>query len=133
MNCLRRPPPAEPLCALLLLCGLTMAVEFGPLPEPSFSLDGGTLPCYTADQMRAYALAEVLKERELCAADYSRLMEKHNNLHLKAHKYREVLRIIARMDPSDTEEGYNEWGEAKCFKIAKEFANSLFSPPPAAE
>lgn len=44
-----------------------MAVEFGPLPEPSFSLDGGTLPCYTADQMRAYALAEVLKERERCA------------------------------------------------------------------
>lgn len=26
-----------------------------PMPEPSFSLDQGDLPCYTADQLIAYA------------------------------------------------------------------------------
>ena len=51
-----------------------MTDQLGPLPEPEFELDGMRIvSCdrYTADQMRAYALAEVSRavqaEREACA------------------------------------------------------------------
>ena len=30
-----------------------------PLPRPAFTLDSGTLPCYTDDQLRDYATAAV--------------------------------------------------------------------------
>lgn len=46
-----------------------------PLPEPDFALDMGDEPCYYAHSMtardaqwRAYAAAEVAREREGCAA-----------------------------------------------------------------
>ena len=46
--------------------------ELGPLPEPALTHDrhGHMLligPCYTADQMRAYADAAGAAERERCA------------------------------------------------------------------
>lgn len=54
-----------------------MTVELGPLPEPTDMLQimwrgdrEFVRPLgdyFTADQMRAYAIAEVLKERERCA------------------------------------------------------------------
>ena len=34
-----------------------------PLPRPAFTLDSGTLPCYTDDQLRDYATAAVKAER----------------------------------------------------------------------
>ena len=36
----------------------------------------------------------------------------------------DALQKIADLDPSeDSEEGYNEWGEADCFNQAKKIAN----------
>lgn len=42
---------------------------------------------------------------------------------------REALARIAALDPStDSEEGFNEWGEADCFRKAKRIAAAVGTP-----
>ena len=72
------------------------------LPEPAFRLkwkDGayyvskpsiGDTDVFTAEQMREYAKKAVEAER----ADYQRLMEKHNNLHMNAKAHRDRIAAL---------------------------------------
>ena len=46
-------------------------------------------------------------------------------------RYREALEKIAALDPEkDSTEGFNEWGEAECFDLAKEIARQAFGDLP---
>lgn len=47
-----------------------------------------------------------------------------------ANAYRAVLERIAALDPAtDSEEGFNEWGEADCFNKAQAMARAVLAPP----
>ena len=48
--------------AILALVRLAPTGRLPALPEPDHSLDGGTTPFYTAEQMREYALAVLFKD-----------------------------------------------------------------------
>lgn len=37
-------------------------------------------------------------------------------------RYRKALKKIRRLNPADSPEGYNEWGEAYCFQRAQDIA-----------
>ena len=57
-----------------------MTDQLGPLPEPEFELDGMRIvSCdrYTADQMRAYARAAILAERERFRAMFDEALADH--------------------------------------------------------
>lgn len=44
--------------------------------------------------------------------------------------YRAALERIAALDPAtESEEGFNEWGEADCFNKAQEMARAVLAPP----
>lgn len=45
-------------------------------------------------------------------------------------KLRAALEKIKQLDPSDTYSGFNEWGEAECFRKAQEVAEAALSTAP---
>lgn len=56
--------------------------------------------------------------------------EQLETLRVENEKLRKALKKIADLDPeTDTDEGYNEWGEAACFVIAKDVANAAMTTP----
>jgi hypothetical protein len=55
------------------------------------------------------------------------------NARLKAEnlRYVDALMKIRDLDPNlDTDEGFNEWGEAKCFQLAKDAARAALAEEP---
>lgn len=44
------------------------------------------------------------------------------------NRYRKALKKIRRLNPVDSPEGYNEWGEAYCFQRAKDLASEALAP-----
>jgi hypothetical protein len=52
-------------------------------------------------------------------------MEEVDNLRIELARYRAALQRITELNPSeDSEEGYNEWGEADCFRQARRVASA---------
>jgi hypothetical protein len=50
-------------------------------------------------------------------------LEEVDNLKITLAGYRAALERITELNPSeDSEEGYNEWGEADCFRQARRIA-----------
>ena len=45
----------------------------------------------------------------------------------RAERAEAALQRIALLDPSDTDEGYNEWGEAACYVEAKDIADAALA------
>lgn len=45
------------------------------------------------------------------------------------NRYRKALKKIRRMNPADSPEGYNEWGEAYCFQRAQDLAGEALMKP----
>lgn len=45
------------------------------------------------------------------------------------NRYRKALKKIRRMNPADSPEGYNEWGEAYCFQRAQDIAGEALAMP----
>lgn len=45
------------------------------------------------------------------------------------NRYQKALKKIRRLNPADTEEGYNEWGEAYCFQRAQDIAGEALAMP----
>ena len=54
-------PTIKLRAAILALVRLVPTGRLPTLPEPDHSLDSGAMPFYTAEQMREYALAALLK------------------------------------------------------------------------
>lgn len=51
--------------------------------------------------------------------------EEIDNLKIEVARYKAALEKIQTLDPSvDSEEGYNEWGEADCFRQAQQLART---------
>ena len=51
-------------------------------------------------------------------------LEEVDNLKIELARYKKALERIVEIDPSvDSEEGYNEWGEADCFRQAQRVAS----------
>ena len=44
-------------------------------------------------------------------------------------RYRKALKKIRRLNPADSPEGYNEWGEAYCFNQAQDIAGEALGDP----
>lgn len=73
--------------------GSGLSDQLGPLPETALTHDrhGHMLligPCYTAEQMRAYAAQEVAAARQRISA----LMEAHTGIRLSTLEYLEMMR-----------------------------------------
>lgn len=52
-------------------------------------------------------------------------LEEIDNLKIVVARYRAALEKIQQLDPSrDSEEGFNEWGEADCFRQSQKLATS---------
>ena len=50
--------------------------------------------------------------------------EEIDNLKIELSRYKRALKEIAALHPAeDSEEGYNEWGEADCFRQAQALAD----------
>lgn len=43
-------------------------------------------------------------------------------------RLRSELQFIAEIDPRDSSNGFNEWGEAECFRVAQERAKNALAP-----
>jgi hypothetical protein len=72
--------------------------------------EGTSVPLWTSDQMRAYALAAIAAHE----AEVGRL--------------RGALEKISELDPElHSSEGYNEWGEADCFNQAQTIARAALT------
>lgn len=51
-------------------------------------------------------------------------LEEVDNLKIELARYKAALERITSLNPSeDSEEGYNEWGEADCFRQAQRIAD----------
>lgn len=69
---------------------------------------------YTADQMDAHATAAYAEGRADERAEWLPVLE--------------VLRRIVELDPEvDSTAGYNEWGEADCFRLAQDAARTAIA------
>ena len=50
---------------------------------------------------------------------------------MEIERLRAALRTISELHPDkDSDEGYNEWGEAECFGKAKELSNAAMKETP---
>ena len=51
-------------------------------------------------------------------------MEEIDNLKIELARYKKALERINALDPLiDSDEGYNEWGEADCYRQARHLAS----------
>ena len=51
-------------------------------------------------------------------------LEQIDNMKIELARYKAALEKIQDLDPcKDTDEGYNEWGEAACFRLARKEAS----------
>ena len=48
----------------------------------------------------------------------------------QAESYMLALQAILELDPAETVEGYNEWGEALCFNQAQDIARAALAGEP---
>lgn len=63
-------------------------------------------------------------EREVAQVAFNQLQEQvAEETRRERNCYKKALKKIRLLNPADTEEGYNEWGEALCFNRAQEIAN----------
>lgn len=46
----------------------------------------------------------------------------------EVERLRSELQFIAEIDPRDSSNGFNEWGEAECFRVAQERAKHTLAP-----
>lgn len=46
----------------------------------------------------------------------------------EVERLRSELQCIAEIDPRDSSNGFNEWGEAECFRVAQERAKHALAP-----
>lgn len=64
-----------------------------------------------------------LVEREVAQAMFELLQEQVlGKVVRERSRYRKALKKIRRLNPADSPEGYNEWGEAYCFQRAQDIA-----------
>jgi len=62
-------------------------------------------------------------DREVAQATFNQLQERvMEDTKRERNRYRKALRKIWRLNPADTSEGCNEWGEALCFQLAQDIA-----------
>jgi len=72
-----------------------------------------------------------LVEREVAQAMFELLQEQVlGEVKRERNRYRKALKKIRRLNPADTEDGYNEWGEAKCFLTAQAIAGEALTGKP---
>lgn len=68
-------------------------------------------------------IGNLLVEREVAEAVFGLLQKRIlREVKRKRNRYRKALRKILQLRPEDTQEGYNEWGEAYCFQCARNIA-----------
>ena len=64
-----------------------------------------------------------LVEREVAQAVFELLQEQVlGEVKRERNRYQKALKKIRRLNPADSPEGYNEWGEAYCFQRARDIA-----------
>ena len=51
----------------------------------------------------------------------------------QAESYAKALQAILELDPAETIEGHNEWGEALCFTYARVIARTALAGEPIPE
>jgi len=84
-------------------------------------------------------IGNLLVEREVAEAVFELLQKQIlGGVKRERKRYRKALRKIQRLNPADTQEGLNEWGEAYCFERAQVIADEALedvvrptNPPPA--
>ena len=69
-----------------------------------------------ADYEPAKAMFELLQEQVLGKVKRER------------NRYRKALKKIRRLNPADSPEGYNEWGDAYCYQRAQGIAGEALVP-----
>ena len=68
-------------------------------------------------------IGNLVAEREVAEAVFELLQNRIlREVKRKRNRYRKALRKILQLRPEDTQEGYNEWGEAYCFQCARNIA-----------
>jgi len=71
-----------------------------------------------------------LVEREVAQAMFELLQGQIlGKVTRERNRYRKALKKIRRMNPADSPEGYNEWGEAYCFQRAQDLAGEALMKP----
>lgn len=68
-------------------------------------------------------MTQILTPQEV---QYLELMQQRSAYRDMALKMQQALKDILALNPADTEEGYNEWGEAECFVRARRIALDTF-------
>lgn len=69
------------------------------------------------------SIGEQQTDREVAQAAFNQLQEQvMKEIKRERNHYRKALRKILQLSPADTQEGYNEWGEAYCFQRAQDIA-----------
>lgn len=70
-----------------------------------------------------------LVEREVAQALFELLQGQIlGKVKRERNRYQKALKKIRRLNPADSPEGYNEWGEAYCFQRAKDLASEALAP-----
>jgi len=70
-----------------------------------------------------------LVEREVAQAMFELLQGQIlGKVKRERSRYRKALKKIRRLNPADSPEGYNEWGEAYCFQRAQDIAGEALVP-----
>ena len=70
-----------------------------------------------------------LVEREVAQAVFDLLQGQIlGKVKRERNRYRKALKKIRRLNPADSPEGYNEWGEAYCFQRAQDIAGEALVP-----
>lgn len=71
-----------------------------------------------------------LVEREVAQAMFELLQEQVlGEVKRERNRYRKALKKIRRLNPADSPEGYNEWGEAYCFNQAQDIVSEALGNP----
>jgi len=70
-----------------------------------------------------------LVEREVAKAMFELFREQIlGKVKRERKRYQKALKKIRRLNPADSPEGYNEWGEAYCFQRAQDLASEALLP-----
>lgn len=68
-------------------------------------------------------IGNLVAEREVAEAVFELLQKRIlGEVKRERNRYRKALGDILQLSPEDTQEGYNEWGEAYCFQRARDIA-----------
>ncbi len=71
-----------------------------------------------------------LVEREVAQAMFELLQEQVlGEVKRERNRYQKALKKIRRLNPADSPEGYNEWGEAYCFNQAQDIVSEALGDP----